>query len=61
MCLCLLKKYKYSNGKIYCSIVDGFRIDGKVKHNVIQKYGYFDNIQSKFGNADEYLNKELIR
>lgn len=56
-----IKKYKYSNGKIYCSIVDGFRIDGKVKQNVIQKYGYFDDIESKFGNADEYLNKELIR
>lgn len=56
-----IKKYKYPNGKIYCSIVDGFRIDGKVKQNVIQKYGYFDDIENKFGNADEYLNKELNR
>ena len=56
-----IKKYKYPNGKIYCSIVDGFRIDGKVKHNVIQKYGYLDDIETRFGNADEYLNKELVR
>ena len=55
-----IKKYKYPNGKIYCSIVDGFRIDGKVKHNVIQKYGYLDDIETRFGNADEYLNKELV-
>lgn len=54
-----IKKYKYPNGKIYCSIVDGFRINGKTKHNVIQKYGYLDDIESKFGNANEYLSKEL--
>ncbi len=56
-----IKKYKYPNGKIYCSIVDGFRINGKVKHNVIQKYGYLDDIETKFGNADKYLNDELNR
>lgn len=56
-----IKKYKYPNGKIYCSIVDGFRIDGKVKHNVIQKYGYFDDLQVRFGDADKYLNDELKR
>lgn len=56
-----IKKYKYSNGKTYCSIVDGYRIDGKVKQNIIQKYGYLSDIEVKYGNADEYLNKELIR
>ena len=56
-----IKKYKYPNGKIYCSIVDGYRIDNKVKHRVIQKYGYFDNLENEFGDADKYLNDELIR
>ena len=56
-----IKKYKYPSGKVYCSIVDGFRINGKVKQNVIQKYGYLNDIEDKFGNADEYLNNELIR
>ena len=27
-----IKKYKYKNGRIYCSIVDGYRINGKTKH-----------------------------
>jgi transposase len=56
-----IKKYKYPNGKIYCSIVDGYRIDGKVKHNVIQKYGYFDELEKKYGDANKYLNDELKR
>lgn len=56
-----IKKYKYPNGKTYCSIVDGYRINNKVKHNVIQKYGYFDELEKKYGNADTYLNNELVR
>ena len=56
-----IKKYKYPSGKIYCSIVDGYRINGKVKHTVIQKYGYFDDLKSKYGNADKFLNDELVR
>ena len=38
-----IKKYKYKNGRIYCSIVDGYRINGKTKHDVIQKYGYYES------------------
>jgi len=56
-----IKKYKYPNGKIYCSIVDGYRIDNKVKHKVIQKYGYFDDLSKKYENAQEFLNNELNR
>ena len=32
-----IKKAKYKNGKTYCSIVDGYRINNKVKQNVITK------------------------
>ena len=56
-----VKKYKYPSGKIYCSIVDGYRINGKVKHDVIQKYGYYHILEEKYGNADKYLDDELIR
>lgn len=56
-----IKKYKYPSGKIFCSIVDGYRVNGKVKHIVIQKYGYFSDLEEKFGNADNYLNIELER
>ena len=56
-----IKKYKYPNGKIYCSIVDGYRINNKVKHEVIQKYGYWEDLEKVHGDADKYLNNELIR
>lgn len=56
-----IKKYKYKSGKIYCSIVDGYRVNGKVKHNVIQKYGYLNELEEKYGDADKFLNDELIR
>lgn len=56
-----IKKYNYKNGKTYCSIVDGYRVNGKIKHDVIKKYGYFEDLENEFGNADKYLNDELIR
>ena len=34
-----LKQSKFKNGKIYLSIVDGYRINGKVKQKVYQKLG----------------------
>ena len=56
-----IKKYKYPNGKTYCSIVDGYRINDKVKHTVIQKYGYLDDLNQKYGDAQKYLDNELTR
>ena len=35
-----LKTAKYKNGKTYLSIVDGYRVDGKVKQKVYKKIGY---------------------
>lgn len=54
-----IKKAKYKNGKIYCSIVDGYRIGNKVKQTVIKKYGYFSDLKKSHKNADEFLNNEL--
>ena len=56
-----IKKYKYPNGKVYYSIVDGFRINGKIKQKVIQKYGYSTDLEKKYGDIDNFLNNELNR
>ena len=62
-----LKQSKFKNGKIYLSIVDGYRIDGKVKQKVYQKLGYLDDLKKQFENPVEYyknyvenLKKEQI-
>ena len=56
-----IKKYKYPSGKIYCSIVDGYRINGKVKHSVIKKYGYLNDLKKQYGDAEKFLSDELAR
>ena len=56
-----VKKYKYPNGRTYLSIVDGYRINGKIKQKVIQKYGYLDELEKLHDDVDNYLNDELIR
>ena len=54
-----IKKYKTSYGKTYCSIVDGYRINGKIKHKTIKKYGYFEDLEKQFDNPINFLNNEL--
>lgn len=56
-----IKKAKYKNGKTYCSIVDGYRINNKVKQNVIKSYGYLSDLEKERGDADSFLNSELER
>ena len=56
-----IKKYLAKTGKTYCSIVDGYRIDGKVKQKVIQKYGYLEDLNNKYGDGIKFLNGELER
>ncbi len=56
-----IKKYKAKNGKTFCSIVDGYRIDGKVKQKVIQKYGYLENLETEHSDPILFLNEELNR
>ena len=43
-----LKKAHYKNGKTYLSIVDGFRVDKKVKQIVIKKLGYLDDLKKYY-------------
>jgi transposase len=56
-----IKKYKALNGKTYCSIVDGYLINGKVKQKVIQKYGYLEDLALTHDNPLEFLGNELAR
>ena len=57
----LIKKAKFKSGKVYISIVDGFRLNGKVKQKVIQKYGYLDDLKKIHDDIDTFLNDELNR
>lgn len=43
-----LKQSNFKNGKTYLSIVDGYRINGKVKQKVYQKLGYLDDLKREF-------------
>lgn len=61
LCLYLLKNINILTEKLICSIVDGYRINDKVKHTVIQKYGYLDDLNQKYGDAQKYLDNELTR
>ena len=56
-----IKKTKFKTGKTYVSIVDGFRLNGKVKQKVIQKYGYLDDLKVIHDDVDSFLNEELER
>ena len=56
-----IKKAKFKSGKVYISIVDGFRLNGKVKQKVIQKYGYLDDLKKIHDDIDTFLNDELNR
>ena len=56
-----IKRYKYPSGRIYCSIVDGYRENNKIKQKVIQKYGYLDELEDKYDDVEAYLASELSR
>ena len=56
-----IKRTKFKSGKIYISIVDGFRLNGKVKQKVIQKYGYLEDLKIIHDNVDKFLDEELNR
>ncbi len=52
-----LKQSKLKNGKTYLSIVDGYRIDGKVKQKVYQKIGYLEDLEKQFEDPINYYKK----
>ena len=54
-----IKKYKTPSGKTHCSIVDGYRTNGKVKQKTIKVYGFLEDLQKQYDNPTEFLNYEL--
>ena len=51
-----LKKCTYKNGRTYLSIVNGYKANGKTKHEVIKKLGYLDELEKEYDNPIEYFN-----
>ena len=50
---------KYKNGKTYLSIVDGYRVDGKVKQKVYKKIGYLEDLEKQFDDPISHFKKEV--
>ena len=43
-----LKKTKTREGRIYLSITEGFRKDGKVRTRTVESLGYLDELEKKY-------------
>lgn len=41
-------KQSVSNGKTFLSFVQGYRVDGKVKHKTIEKIGYLEDLKKEY-------------
>ena len=54
-----LKVAKYKNGKSYLSIVDGYRINGKVKQKVYKKLGYLDDLKKQYNDPITHFKQEI--
>ena len=47
-------------GKKYLSIVEGYRIDGKVRHKTIKKLGYIEDLKKQFDGPISHF-KEIAK
>ena len=54
-----LKQTKCKNGRIYLSIVDGYRTNGKVKQKVYQKLGYLDDLEKNINDPVSHYKQEV--
>jgi transposase len=50
-------KQSVSNGKIYLSFVQGYRLDGKVKQKTIEKLGYLEDLQKIYDDPIAHFKK----
>lgn len=48
-------KKSISNGRVFLSLVQGYRVDGKVKHKTIEKIGYLDDLQKVYDDPVAYF------
>ena len=53
-----LKKCKYKNGRTYLSIVNGYKVNGVTKHEVIKKIGYLDELEKEYDNPIDFFSKQ---
>lgn len=53
-------KQSKSHGKIYLSLVQGYRINGKVRHKTIEKLGYLDDLKKQFDDPIAHF-KEIAK
>ena len=56
-----LKKCKYKNGRTFLSIVNGYKVNGVTKHEVIKKIGYLDELEKEYDNPIEHFTNEAKR
>lgn len=54
-----LKQANFKNGKTYLSIVDGYRVNGKVKQKVYQKLGYLDDLKKQIDDPITYYKNYI--
>lgn len=54
-----LKTSKFKNGRTYLSIIDGYRINGKVKQKVYKKLGYLDELEKEFDDPISHFRQEV--
>ncbi|MEG1506920.1 MAG: IS1634 family transposase [Bacilli bacterium] len=54
-----LKVSNFQNGKTYLSIVDGYRVNGKVKQKVYKKLGFLDNLKKQFDDPISHYKLEV--
>lgn len=53
-------KKSISNGRIFLSFAQGYRIDGKVRHKTIEKIGYLDDLKKEYDDPISHF-KELAK
>lgn len=54
-----LKQAKFKDGRIYLSIVDGYRLNGKVKQKVYKKLGYLSDLKEEYDDPIEHYKQEV--
>ena len=54
-----LKQAKFKDGRIYLSIVDGYRLNGKVKQKVYKKLGYLSDLKEQYDNPVAHYKQEV--
>ncbi len=53
-----VKKCKYKNGRTYLSIVNGYKVNGVTKHEVVLKLGYLDELEKQYDDPIAHFQKK---